>query len=251
MKEWLTSRSEKKMPNLTPNQLLDALADRRSRRVVFVSHCILNENVRYLGGAGRRGTVDELVDYFQAAGVGMVQMPCPEQVAWGGVLKRYLMPIYGSHGTLRHRIRRPLTWAFLGYTRLAYRRLAGRVAREVADYVRSGFEVVGIVGIGTSPSCGVFQTLDVHRALDVLAHYDEASMDSHQVNDALMTSARRPGRGYFVHALQRELSRRQLEVPFFEHDLASELRGEPVGIPLLGKAGGDGPASAHTAESQT
>ena len=251
VKGWLISRSEKKMPNPTPNQLLDALSDRRSRRVVFVSHCILNENVRYLGGAGRRGTVDELVDYFQAAGVGMVQMPCPEQVAWGGVLKRYMMPIYGSHGTLRYRIRRPLTWAFLGYTRLVYRRLARRVAREVADYIRSGFEVLGVIGIGTSPSCGVFHTLDVHRALDVLAQYDKASMDSDQLNDALMTSARKHGRGYFVHALQRELTRRHLEVSFFEHDLASELRGEPVEIPRLRKTGGDGTATAHIAEPQS
>jgi hypothetical protein len=52
-------------------QLQRALADRRGRRVVFVSHCLLNENVRYLGGAGRRGSVDEVVEGFQAAGVGI------------------------------------------------------------------------------------------------------------------------------------------------------------------------------------
>ena len=39
------------MPNRKLEQLQRALADKRSRRVVFVSHCILNENVRYLGGA--------------------------------------------------------------------------------------------------------------------------------------------------------------------------------------------------------
>jgi hypothetical protein len=118
------------MQEFTREHLLDALDDCRSRRVVFLSHCILNENVRYLGGAGRQGSVDELVDHFQAAGVGIRQLPCPEQVAWGGVLKRYLLPVYGSAGTLRYRMRGPLTRMFLGYTRLVYRRLARRVARE-------------------------------------------------------------------------------------------------------------------------
>ena len=42
------------MRNRRLEQLQRALADQRSRRVVFVSHCILNENVRYLGGAARR-----------------------------------------------------------------------------------------------------------------------------------------------------------------------------------------------------
>jgi hypothetical protein len=67
------------------------LADRRGRRVIFLSHCLLNENVRYLGGASRSGPVDELVDAVQSAGCGFCQMLCPEQLAWGGVLKRHLL----------------------------------------------------------------------------------------------------------------------------------------------------------------
>ena len=60
------------------------LADERSRRVVFLSHCLLNQNMRYLGGP-----------------------------------------------------------------------LAREVAGGIEDYARSGFEVVGVVGIAGSPSCGV------------------------------------------------------------------------------------------------
>jgi hypothetical protein len=37
---------------------------------------------------------------------------------------------------------------FLACTRLTYRRLARRVAAEVADYTRSGYTVEAIVGIG-------------------------------------------------------------------------------------------------------
>jgi hypothetical protein len=31
--------------------LIERLADARSNKVIFVSHCLLDENVRYLGGA--------------------------------------------------------------------------------------------------------------------------------------------------------------------------------------------------------
>jgi hypothetical protein len=52
--------------------------------VIFLSHCLLNENVRYLGGAARASGVSEVVNGYLASGVGICQMPCPEQRAWGG-----------------------------------------------------------------------------------------------------------------------------------------------------------------------
>src|SRR5215207_7243130 len=83
---------------MKPEVLRRALSDARSGQVVFVSHCMLNQNVRYQGGATRPGAVDEVVARLQRAGVGIVQMPCPEQRAWGGVDKRY------THACLRGRL---------------------------------------------------------------------------------------------------------------------------------------------------
>ena len=142
--------------------LLERLKDERSKRVIFVSHCLLNENTRYLGGAFRRGCVDELVDFFQQEGLGIYQMRCPEQQAWGGVLKRHLSPFYGSKGTILYRLRHVLLPLFLLYTCWVYRRLAKEVVKDVEDYLRSGFEVIGIVGVGGSPSCGATSICVAH-----------------------------------------------------------------------------------------
>jgi uncharacterized protein YbbK (DUF523 family) len=204
--------------------LQDLLADNRSRRVIFVSHCLLNENVRFLGGAAQSSGVQGLVNQYQDAGIGIYQMPCPEQRAWGGVLKRYLAPMYGSAGTLRYRLRRPLTWFFLVYSRLVYALLARRVVRDMADYVRSGFEVVGIVGVGASPSCGVFHTLDVRRSVEVAAGCTVGATDAATFNTSLMSTAVNAGSGYFIKALRRGLKHRHLMIPFYEHDLVTELR---------------------------
>lgn len=212
------------MTSRTLDRLQIDLADDRSRRVVFVSHCLLNENVRYLGGAAQPGGVKALVDRYQDAGIGIHQMPCPEQRAWGGVLKRYITPMYGSAGSVRYRLRRPLALAFVAYTRLVYARLANRVVRDVADYVRSGFEVAGIVGVSASPSCGVLHTLDLARSLEVAGTWPDGVVDAARFNGALTATALTAGSGYFIRAIRRGLGRRHLVVPFLEHDLVAELQ---------------------------
>lgn len=222
------------MRKRTLAELQRTLADQRGRRVVFVSHCILNQNVRYLGGAGRRGGVEEVVNHLLAEGLGIHQMPCPEQRAWGGVAKRHLIPAYGSQGTMRYRLRRPLTTLFLWRTRRVYARLARQVASEITDYDRSGVEVSGVVGVGPSPSCGVVRTLDVRRSLEVIAACPLAEASTEWLNAELMSSAMVAGQGMFTRALRSEIRRRGLDVPFREHDLIAELRGRPGPGPVCG-----------------
>lgn len=75
------------------------MRDDRSKRVIFVSYRVLNENTRYLGGAFRKGCVDEVVDCPQATEVGIVQMPCPEREYWGGALRKKIFRAYSSKET--------------------------------------------------------------------------------------------------------------------------------------------------------
>jgi predicted secreted protein len=205
--------------------LLDRLPDARARRVVLVSHCLLNQNTRYAGGATRRGAVSELVDELVDAGYGIHQLPCPERLAWGGVLKRHSLWLYDSKGKVRYAFRDVLLRAFVGWTRLVYLRLARRVVRDVTDYQRSGVEVAGIVGIGASPSCGVLTTLDLRASLEVVAACPAAALTRDVMNEQVVLGCRRPGDGLFIDALDRRLRRRGLTLPAFEHDLAAELRG--------------------------
>jgi hypothetical protein len=206
--------------------LASHLADERGRRVAFVSHCLLNENTRYLGGAFKAGAVPEVVTGLLDAGVGISQMPCPEQRAWGGVLKRVLLRGYGIKGSPLYLLRRPGLRLFVAYTSLVYARLARSVAREIADYRRSGYEVVGVIGVGSSPSCGVSHTLDMRRSLEVIASCPIASMDRPMMNEQAVAGCRAQGEGIFIRQLRRRLEREGIAVPFVEYDIVAELRGE-------------------------
>ena len=195
------------------------LEDERSGRVVFLSHCLLNQNTRYLGGAFWPGAVRDAVDPFLGAGVGISQMGCPERRAWGGVLKRRILAGYGARGRLVHGLRRVVLPLFVRYTAWRYRHLARDVAVEVEDYLRSGFEVVGIVGVAASPSCGVRTTLDLAGSLDAVSSCPIARLDRDWLNHHAIAGCVRPGQGLFIHALERELRRRGLAGPLLEHDL--------------------------------
>ncbi|MBN2004032.1 MAG: hypothetical protein JXA21_11815, partial [Anaerolineae bacterium] len=149
--------------------LKQRLKDSRGQQVVFLSHCLLNENTRYLGGACRSGCVREIVDQCLDHGWGIVQMPCPEQHAWGGVLKKWLLMSYGAKEQAIYRFRSLSLPLFVGYTRLVYRQLAKATANQIDDYLRSGFTVMGIVGIDGSPTCGVGKTLALEKSFDLTA----------------------------------------------------------------------------------
>jgi uncharacterized protein YbbK (DUF523 family) len=187
---------------------------------VFLSHCLLNENTRYLGGAFRPGAVNEVVETYLRTGTGICQLPCPEQLAWGGVLKRRLLFLYGRPWLSP--VVRLLPPALSAYTATRYRLLASRVARQITDYQRSGFDVVGVVGVDASPSCGVTTRLDLGASLAAVVGCPLARLDRRFMNDTVVNGSARPGRGLFVDALSDALARQGARVPLLSHDLRSE-----------------------------
>ena len=191
---------------------------------MFLSHCLLNHNVRYLGGAEREAGVRAIVDRYLADGIGICQMPCPEERAWGGVLKRRMLIAYGAGGTWRSLLVRVLFGPFMAHTSRIYQRLARTVAAEIADYEDSGLEVVGVIGIWGSPSCGVRTTLDLPAALDVLRRCPLANLDRRMINEQVIRAHTQPGQGLFVTALQRQLAKRGLAARFDEYDFGSSSK---------------------------
>jgi uncharacterized protein YbbK (DUF523 family) len=201
---------------------------------MLVSHCLLNQNTRYAGGATRPGAVTEVVADLLDQGYGIHQLPCPERLAWGGVQKRHSLVLHHSKGGPLYPVRGVLLRVFVGWTRLVYARLARSVVRDVADYRRSGITVAGIVGIGGSPSCGVTTTLDLRASLDVVAACPRAALTRQVMNERVVLGCRQPGAGLFIEALDRELARRHLRLRAFEHALADELEGRaPAAVDAL------------------
>lgn len=118
----------------------DWSGDIRSGKVIFVAHCVLNQNARMVDVADFPAMHDQLCDYLQKSQVGIIQMPCPETYCLG--LGRFDVRVGLEHPAGMERLQRIID--DLIYT--------------IQEYQFQGMEVVGIIGKEGSPSCGVSQT---------------------------------------------------------------------------------------------
>jgi predicted secreted protein len=110
------------------------------KRVVFVPHCILNQNVRAVGKEKSDGTIKEIVNFFAEAEVGIIQLPCPE-VEFDGGLDRQLKA-KENYNT---------------FYRECCREISLKILKEVRKYLEKEYKVIGILGIEFSPTCGVYR----------------------------------------------------------------------------------------------
>jgi predicted secreted protein len=118
------------------------LRDGRSRKVILVPHCALNQNSRVAGAAERPAAVVELAIGLLERDIGIIQMPCPELSAFG--LDR-------AHIEIGSELRTPKGQALCQH-------LAQDLSRQIWEYLDCGIAVLGILGKNGSPSCGVEET---------------------------------------------------------------------------------------------
>jgi predicted secreted protein len=134
--------------------------DARSKTLLFVAHCVLNQNSISDGTASYPGSMKEIMEIVCASHeIGVVQLPCPELLCLG--LDRG-NPDGGSCPVVEEntRIRRVMSQR-PAMNRL--RQLVRETSFQISEYRKHGFEVRGIIGINRSPSCGVESTSKNNR----------------------------------------------------------------------------------------
>ncbi len=125
--------------------------DQRSKKVILVAHCILNQNAKIDRCARYPGAMRELAGFLVESGVGIVQLPCPELLCLG--LDREADP--RRAGTVESEDTRVARRMRDGVATTFCDRLAEDIAVQVREYQQNGFEVLGVIGINGSPTCGV------------------------------------------------------------------------------------------------
>ena len=116
--------------------------------ILFVSHCILNTAAKVvLYNQAEIDAEEQLRRRFVGraleTGVQLIQLPCPEFTLygaqrWGHVSDQFDNPLFRDH----------------------CRRILEPVLQQMEEYLACGerFEVLGVVGVDGSPSCGVDYT---------------------------------------------------------------------------------------------
>lgn len=110
----------------------------RSKKVVFMSHCILNQNTVVCPLARAKGAYREIIEKIMDEGIGIHQLPCPEY--------RYL-------GLKREPMSKEQ------YDTKEFRTLCKDIAKDMInimkEYLENDYEIMGLIGINQSPSCSI------------------------------------------------------------------------------------------------
>jgi predicted secreted protein len=158
--------------------------DQRSKKVVFLAHCILNQNAKLDCCAYFPGTVKTIVDFFQEKGVGIVQLPCPEVLFLGLQRGRDC----AKDASIKDEDTRISGLMRNEETAGKCVELTKAVCHQIQEYRENSFQVMGVVGINGSPTCGV----------------ETNWRDGFEA----------PGKGVYMAALEGELRKKKSEVPF-------------------------------------
>ncbi len=186
------------------------VSDKRSGKVIFLSHCCLNQNAKVRGIASYPGAITPLVQMLLDHGIGIYQMPCPEMtylgnMRWGQVKDQYNNPMFRRH----------------------CQRIVEEIIDQTQNYLQCGYQVLGFVMMDGSPVCGLHRTPRPSNE-DVMwggmAWY-------------IPESEYLPGKGNYTEVLQDELKQRSLDqIPFVaspEFDEVGSLDSALEAIKLL------------------
>lgn len=139
-----------------------------NEKIVFVSHCILNQNIRN----EKFYKVKELVNLLTESNVGLVQLPCPKiDCNEDFIINENNTRIYKSY----------------------CKKISGFIVNTIKKYLDSNFEVIGILGVEFSPICGVYK-----------------------INNGKKNVF---GKGVLIKEIEREMQKRNFQVPIISTDL--------------------------------
>ena len=128
--------------------------DGRSKKVVFIAHCLLNQNAISDGTAVRPAAFEQLAYALLEREIGIVQMPCPELCCLGldrGDEAGGQRDVLEENTRIRAEMQKPRA-----HGRLTA--LVEQVMWQIGEYHRHGFEILGVIGANRSPNCGVETT---------------------------------------------------------------------------------------------
>lgn len=174
---------------------------KRKKKILLMCHCILNANSKVEGLATYPSAITEIINPLIEMGIGIIQLPCPELTCYG--IKRW--------GHVKEQFDNP-------YFRRHCQKIFKPYIDQILDYTEQGYEIVGLLGIDGSPSCGVDLTCSATWGGELEATEDlEARLGKVDMI---------PSPGVFISEIRKTLEDLHLNIPIIgidETNLPSSL----------------------------
>jgi len=139
-----------------------AFTDARSKKVVIVAHCVLNQNARIDTCATAPAVFPKVLEALVERQIGILQYPCPELGFLG--MGRQGQDCASWDGSYQHESGEVYDQMTVPEGRKLLRGLAENLVYQIKEYGKYGFKVLGVLGILGSPTCGV--CLKYYKGID-------------------------------------------------------------------------------------
>ncbi len=193
---------------MLPKERALMYSDRRSMKIVYVSRCILNCNNKFPGCSDVPGVYTEIIQPIAEKGVGIEQMPCLEIMGWGGIDRYKVLKWLDPND-------KNAPW--IGEYFELCKKEASKVVDQMADYIKSGFDILGVIYVDDSPTCGLTNTQvfpDVHFQMMAMNIPEDKRYDLDYMFEHVLPKVDASGEGAYGYQLYLEVERRGLPVKF-------------------------------------
>lgn len=165
----------------------------RSKRIVVLSHCLLNSNSKVEGLSTYSSMLNKLIEYIILKDYGIIQLSCPELEMYG--IKRW--------GHVKNQFDNE-------YFRGQCNKMLESYINQFKDYLLNGYEIKCIIGVEKSPSCGVNKTcISSSWGGTVNSNCIKKKIDNIEiVNES----------GVFIEELEKMLKNNDLNIPLVAVD---------------------------------
>ncbi|MDT2850244.1 hypothetical protein P7H60_13905 [Vagococcus carniphilus] len=166
------------------------------KKILYVAHCLLNPSAKLQSDEASLAAEDKLRKEVLIKAIEqdihIAQLPCPEFTLygprrWGHVKDQFDNPFYKKHCVS----------------------ILTPILDEMEAYYKekSLFDIIGIIGVDGSPSCGVDCT---YRSQCWMGEFSDRESP---LEDDLASIRRVDEKGVFMAVLEEELKKRHLEIP--------------------------------------
>ena len=169
----------------------------RGKKIIVVSHCILNQNCVVKPYAKKQENFLKFLKNFILNNYGFIQLPCPELSIlglkrWGHVKDQFEYPKFREECKL----------------------LLNPIIDQIKMYIDNGYNIDGIYGIKGSPSCGIDKTCRSNWEGEVSCY---ETLDD-ILNRVYLVSEK----GIFMEIFEELLREKNIEINFCDIDDWSE-----------------------------
>lgn len=209
--------------------------DHRKKEIIYLSRCILNQNLRFPGIAIKPGAINEIIELILKNNIGIEQLPCLECIGWGGVSRTSFFKYIPIFFKFSYSKLYPILKQFGKIWIWKYKRLCKKHAKELVDqmedFINSNYLILGIIAMNDSPTCGLTKTIDLLNSPKKFKELGFELSDfinpKFETMKSIIPNICIDGMGLFMTELIKEMNYRKINVELIDfnpwNDLDSEL----------------------------